>query len=422
MNDHIFRALREKPFLLLWLGQIFTQISVNLFNFLLLLIVFSLTKSNTAVSGVVLAYTIPAIIFGVFAGVYVDRWPKKKVLYASNFVRAGLLLLLAYFDNSLFMIYAISFFISIATQFFIPAEAPMIPLTISKHYLYSANALFGMGLYGSILVAYILSGPLLLHLGPTNTILFVSLLLLIGAIFIFLIPLSGRDTHALKSQEAKSRPNMKREILHAFAFMTQNKIVRDSVILLSLSQILILVISVLAPGYASTVLGIQIEDFPLLFVVPAALGVVFGGILLINVFPKISKSKIATVGLLLTGLTLLILPNGQAIIGSQLAQHLRILPYILTLNTSYVIMSIAFIMGFANALIFVPSNTTLQEHTADNMRGKIYGTMNTLIGIFSLLPVLVAGGLSDIIGVGKVIGGIGAAVLLLGIFKVFTDK
>jgi MFS family permease len=421
MNDHIFRALREKPFLLLWLGQILTQISVNLFNFLLLLIVFSLTRSNTAVSGVVLAYTIPAIIFGVFAGVYVDRWHKKKVLYASNLIRAGLLVLLAFSHESLFMIYAIAFLMSIATQFFIPAETPMIPLTVSKRHLYSANALFGMGLYGSILVAYILSGPLLLHTGPSNTILFVSLLLLLGAIFIFFIPLSQRDHHSLKRAQGIVHASMKDEILHAFSFMTQNKIVRNSILLLSLSQILILVVSVLAPGYASQVLGIQIEDFPLLFVVPAALGVVVGGVLLVNFFPNISKTKIATAGLILTGLVLLVLPNGHAIIGSQLAQHLRIVPHILTLNISYFVMGLAFILGFANALIFVPSNTTLQEHTSDNMRGKIYGTMNTIIGVFSLLPVLIAGSLSDIVGVGKVIAGIGIAVLMLGIFKVFTD-
>ena len=132
MNDHLFRALREKSFFLLWLGQICTQISVNLFNFLLLLIVFSLTSSNTAVSGVVLAYTIPAIIFGIFAGVYVDRWPKKTVLYASNFIRAGLVVALSLFHESIAMIYLLSFFISIATQFFIPAETPMVPLTVSK--------------------------------------------------------------------------------------------------------------------------------------------------------------------------------------------------------------------------------------------------------------------------------------------------
>lgn len=420
MNNHVFQALFEKPYLYLWLGQIFTQISINLFNFLLLLLVFSLTTSNIAVSGVVLSYTIPAIVFGVIAGVYVDRWPKRRVLYAANFIRAGLLLVLLIIPDNLIVIYLISFFVSIATQFFIPAETPMIPLTVTKKQLYSANALFGMGIYGSILIAYIISGPILLHWGAQLTILFVSLLLVIGAIFIFLIPFSKEDKKALK-RKVVIEHNMIHEIKNTLTVISQKKVVRNAFVMLALSQVVILVISVLAPGYASQVLGIRIEDFPLLFVVPAALGVVTGAVLLINFFPKVSKTQVATAGLLLSGLALFILPNGQAIIGSQLAKDLRIIPYIFTVNISYLVMIIAFILGFANALVFVPSNTILQEKTADDLRGKIYGMMNTLIGAFSLLPVLIAGSLSDIVGVGKVISGLGLVILVIGISRMFTE-
>jgi MFS family permease len=247
-----------------------------------------------------------------------------------------------------------------------------------------------------------------------------SLLLLIGAFFIYFIPLSKRDQSVLREKKTSQRM-MFSEIRHAVSVMTGKKDIRNSILLLSLTQILILVISVLAPGYASQVLGIQIEDFPLLFVVPAAVGVVVGAMLLINFFPKVPKTRIATIGLILSGIALFILPNGHAIIGSQLAKHLRIVPHILTLNISYLVMAIAFILGFANSLIFVPSNTIVQEKTSDNLRGKIYGTMNTIIGLFSLLPVIIVGSLSDIIGVGTVITWIGIAVLLLGIAKVFTD-
>lgn len=421
MTNHVFRALFEKPYLFLWLGQIFTQIAINLFNFFILLIVFSLTKSNAAVSGAVLSFTIPAIIFGVIAGVYVDRWPKKTVLYAANFIRAFLIIVLSLTQPNIITIYVIAFLVSIATQFFIPAETPMIPLTVPKRHLYSANALFGMGLYGSILAAYIISGPLLLHTGVQVTALFISIMLLIGALFIYIIPLSVRDKDALKKAIVAKKPlDMLSEVRRTLATISQKKSVRNAFIMLSLSQVLIIVISVLAPGYASQVLGIRVEDFPLLFVVPAAVGVVTGAVLLIHFFPKVSKTKVATAGLLLSGLALFIMPNGHAIIGSQLAKHLRILPYILTVNTSYLIITIAFFLGFANSLVFVPSNTTLQEKTTDDLRGKIYGMMNTLIGVFSLLPVLVAGSLSDIFGVGTVITGIGIAILLVGISRIFS--
>src|SRR5487761_679233 len=96
MNAHILRVFSERSFLFLWIGEVFTQISTNLFNFFLLLVVYKLTHSNTAVSGIVLTFTIPAIFFGSIAGVYVDRWNKKYVLIITNTIRALLLILVAF--------------------------------------------------------------------------------------------------------------------------------------------------------------------------------------------------------------------------------------------------------------------------------------------------------------------------------------
>src|SRR5688500_935990 len=104
MNTYILRVLSERSFLYLWIGEIFTQISTHIFNFFLILVVFQLTQSNTAVSIAVLSFTVPAIIFGTIAGAYVDRWDKKKVLVITTVIRALLLLLLAFFVNNVFMI------------------------------------------------------------------------------------------------------------------------------------------------------------------------------------------------------------------------------------------------------------------------------------------------------------------------------
>ena len=44
------------------------------------------------VSAIMIAFTIPAVLFGAAAGVYVDRWPKKAVLVSTNLLRGGLVL------------------------------------------------------------------------------------------------------------------------------------------------------------------------------------------------------------------------------------------------------------------------------------------------------------------------------------------
>jgi MFS family permease len=80
---------------------------------------------------------------------------------------------------------------------------------------------------------------------------------------------------------------------------------------------------------------------------------------------------------------------------------------------------LAFILGFATAFIFVPANTILQEETSDESRGKIYGILNSLIGITSIVPVLLVGGLADIFGVKSVITIIGIAVLAIAFLRAF---
>src|SRR5579883_3165565 len=137
----LFSALGNRAFLFLWLAELLSQVAMNMMNFVLILFAFHITSSNTAVSGIVLAFTIPALLFGILAGVYVDWWDKRTVLIATNILRGVILFFLIFFQSNLVVLYTITFLISIITQFFIPAETPMIPLIVSESQLFSANAL-----------------------------------------------------------------------------------------------------------------------------------------------------------------------------------------------------------------------------------------------------------------------------------------
>jgi MFS family permease len=419
MNTHGLRALSEKSFLYLWIGEVFTQISVNLFNFLLILVVFKLTQSNTAVSGVVLSFTIPAILFGSVAGVYVDRWSKKKVLIVSNIIRAALILLLVPFVNSHIGIYIISFLVATVTQFFIPAETPIIPLIVKKHNLLEANALFSLGIFGSILVAYVLSGPLLIFAGTVNTLFILAAMLLIAIGFISFMHLPQA---ASKKVVASDKPvNILKDLKHTIVMMSQTKVVSHALFMLALSQILILIVATIAPGYANSVLGIKVEEFPLLFVAPAALGMVFGAALIIKRFKKRSKEKVITVGLFLSALALMLLPFGSKVASRDFVVTLNtFLPPFLKISILQIMVILAFILGIANSFVFVPANTILQEKTSDEIRGKIYGFLNTIIGVLSFLPIILVGGLSDLIGVNVVIVGIGVSLFLLAVVRSFA--
>jgi MFS family permease len=420
MNAHIFRVFSERSFLYLWIGEVFTQVATNLFNFFLLFIVYQLTHSNTAVSGVVLSFTIPAIFFGSVAGVYVDRWNKKYVLIITNIMRAALLIFLAFMLNNVVMIYIISLLFSILVQFFIPAESPMIPLVVDKKYLLHANALFGLAIFGSILVAYVLSGPILIFLQPFKTVLLLAIMLLIGVIFIsFIKPKYGKSAF---KQENLTKLNIISDIKQTLSFVRHTRAISHSLFLLSLSQILILILATVAPGYASQVLGIPVLQFPIIFITPAALGMVVGSLALVNIFHNHPQEKIITAGIFLSGIAMLLLPFGSKVASRDIVHDINVyLPHTFSITILHIMVVLAFILGLANSFVFVPANARLQEKTTDEIRGKIYGFLNTFIGILSLIPIILVGGLSDLIGVSAVITGIGISLLVLGFFNIYIS-
>ena len=416
MSTNILHALSEKSFFHLWVGEVFTQISVNLFNFFLILVVFNQTHSNTAVSLVVLSFTVPAIIFGSIAGVLVDRWSKKQVLVLTNLARALLLIFLVFSLDNLVVVYIISFIVSALTQFFIPAESPMIPLVVHRKHLLSANALFGLGIFGSILIAYVLSGPLMLLIGPQNTLLVLAALLGIGAIFIsFITPTYAKGKI---KEKWRTRLTVLKDIVHTLKTISRIREVLHSVLLLALSQILNLIIATIAPGYASQILGIHVEEFPLLFVAPAALGMITGAVILVRFFHNHPRERIINFGIVLSGVAMLLMPYGSKVASRDFVQTLNIyLPHIFEITILHIMIVLAFILGVANAIVFVPANTIIQEKTKDEIRGKIYGMINTLAGALSLIPIILVGGLSDLVGVGWVLTGIGVSLLVLGIIR-----
>src|SRR3989344_3067258 len=420
-NNLILQAFRIRPFFLLIASEFFSQFSMNLFNFILLIVVFAIAKSNFAVSGVVIAFTLPAILFGIWAGVLVDRWNKKNVLFMSNILRGLLLLPLIFLQGDLLSIYLITFSVSLITQFFIPAETPIIPVLVGRKLLLSANAIFGMTMYASIFLAYALSGPILYLFGKTNVFIFTSLLFFIAAFFASAI---RYKTKIISTTDTPVVLGFTDEIKTVVRLLSKTKTLYHALFALTLSQVLIYVMATIGPGYAERVLMIEVENFPILFITPAVIGIALGALIIGSFLHKFDKSSLTKAGLTLLGISILLMPFGDKFEARQIVQFINMyLPHVLKINAIHVMVTLAFVIGFATAFIFVPANTTLQEESTDESRGKIYGVLNTMIGLLAFAPVLLVGVIADSIGVRSVIVGIGGIVLLIAFIRIFiTDK
>ena len=153
-------VLRNRNFMLIWSAQGLSQIAYHAVNFALVVVAETVTRSSTAVSLIILSFSLPAILFSGLAGVLVDRASKRKVMVVTTAARTvvlGLLLLVNLewpWPLLMGMLYLMTFVFSTLSQFFGPAEGALIPQLVPKRHLIAANSLFNLTLFGAQLIGF----------------------------------------------------------------------------------------------------------------------------------------------------------------------------------------------------------------------------------------------------------------------------
>src|SRR5215210_1656017 len=160
-------ALRQRDFSLVWFGGVLSVVG-DFFLFIALpFFVYERTGSALATGAMFAAETLPRLLFGSVAGVFVDRWDRKRTMVAADLSRASILLLLFVVatGGSLWFIYAVAFLEAAVSQFFIPAKNATIPNLVAERQLTSANSLNAMTEDIPSLIVPPLGGALLALIG-----------------------------------------------------------------------------------------------------------------------------------------------------------------------------------------------------------------------------------------------------------------
>lgn len=390
-------VLTNKNFVYLWVAQILTQTSFNMLNYLLVIKVWENTQSNSAISLVILSFTLPAILFGPVAGVLVDRWDTKKALVLTNLLRAVLILPFLLVLHNPFTVLPLIFVISTVTQFFIPAEGSAIPALVKKEHLLSANSLFTLTINVSLVLGFVLSGPVVRVLGAQGLIVFVLICFLAASFLVSQLP------HISGSSGGEGLLTILKELGHALKFIWKKPVLRKAVFAITSVNAFILTLSSLGPGYVGSVLQIDVVDAGLILVAPGVLGIVAGSILLSARGKNWDEEMLIDLGFVSAGLILPLLTFFT--------------PEFFGSFASVMAMFAMFVLGVFGSLVNAPATTILHKNTPEELRGRIYGVVNTMISGVSATPLLVAGGLADVAGVGNVIFSFGVILLTLGVYR-----
>ncbi len=137
-------VLFKKNFFLLWLGQIVSEFGDRLNQMALIALVYSKSPGSVMELAKLLFFVVvPVLVIGPVAGVYVDRWDRKKVMIISDIVRGCLVFLIPIFVYFRLMIpvYILVFLMFSTTRFFLPSKMAFIPSIVSEEKLMIANSL-----------------------------------------------------------------------------------------------------------------------------------------------------------------------------------------------------------------------------------------------------------------------------------------
>jgi len=409
-------VLKNIDFLTLWGGQIFSQLADKVYLVLMIAIIASQFEApgqsiSGWVSAVMIAFTVPAVLFGSLAGVFVDRWAKKLVLVMTNLLRGGLVILLPLLlwlsqdwgrigdlPLGFCILLLVTFLVSTLTQFFAPAEQAVIPLVVERQHLLSANSLYTTTMMASVIIGFAVGEPLLAVadtlMEPFDNGSGVGKEILVGLSYglagIILLAVRPRREKALEEES----PHVWQDIQDGLSYLNRQAQVRSAIIQLVVLFSVFAALAVLAVRLAEIMPALKSSQFGFLLAA-AGVGMAIGAALVGQFGQRLSRRWLSLGGSLGIALSLVGLAG----------------------TTHYLWPSLGLItvLGLCAAIVGIPMQTTIQEKTPEAMRGKVFGLQNNLVNIALSLPLVLASVAETFFGLSRVFLGLGGLVALGGV-------
>jgi DHA3 family macrolide efflux protein-like MFS transporter len=362
--------LKVTPFRRLWLAQ-----SVSLLGDFVALfavqvaVTFRMHGSARDTAGVFIAFLIPNIILGGFAGVFADRWDPRRTMIASDLARAVVILSLAFATN-LAQIYAVSFAVSCVSSFFSPAQAISVPLLVPRERLLAASARMQQTLQLMRIASPALASVLIVRSGE-RACYFVD-----SATFVFSAAMLATLRYS-RSPVAKRPPAVVSELAAGIRFLLGDT--RFSFVVVAMTM------GTFAAGCFGALASLYVRDIlhrgpPVLAMISSLIGAgtIAGSAILGRFFRACDPGLLIPTGLMGVGASILLFaadPNQTAaLIGSAG-------------------------MGLGVAAVIVAATALLQGKTPPEMRGRIIGASASLASSAQLTAMLLSGTLASWIGI-----------------------
>lgn len=389
-------------FFTIWSGQALSLFGSSLVQFALIWWLTQKTGSATALAVAGLAGMLPQVLFGPFAGVLVDRWDRRRVMILADGSIAVATLILVYLfatdQVQPWHVYAILAIRSLGGAFHYPAMAASTPLMVPEDQLTRVNGL-NQTLQGLNAMVAPPVGALLISVMPTQNILMIDVataMLAISPLLFFSIPRPIRKEMA----QVEAKPSLLQDLQEALIYM------RSWPGLVAILVMAIIINGLLTPTSALMPLLVTRHfgqgPLQLGFMDTAwGVGMIAGGLLL-SLWGGFKRKIVTT----LTG----IIGIGAGVIFVGLAP------------AGWFGMALAgmCIVGVTNPIANGPLMAIVQSIVKPEMQGRVMALITTFATAITPISLMVAGPISDTIGIRTWFWMSGIITLLMGFGGFFS--
>lgn len=371
----LLRVLKNRNFLALWIGQIISQFGDRLAQMALIGLYLkqtagiSLSHSVPVMRNLFFFSTLPILLFSPLAGVYVDRWSRKKTLIATDLLRAGLILLiplLAGYTDGMWSIYGVIFLVFSVTCFFSPAKSAIIPNLVKKRELLAANSLSNITRLIAMIGGVTAGGIIVAWTGTKMSFYLDSVSFLLSGLAILAIRIK-EDPPPEESKGGIGR--VAKELVAGLNFIRKKKRVKfvatSLFILMGASGIGYLLVTV----FVTKALNLGTIGLSVLATF-LGIGMLAGSLIYGHFGEQIEREKVIVGGILVCGVCAVLLGGSKSL-------------FLLSLGVS--------IIGFIASPIMIAAYTLTQELTPDRIRGRVFSALEVIINSSFLFFIWVAG-------------------------------
>lgn len=393
-------VLSNPNFRNLWLGQTISQIGDGLTNLALLIVINQLTGSTAAVAVMTMAIALPQLLFGLLAGVFVDRWDRKRILIVSDLLRSVLVLGLIFVrrPEDVWMFYVLGFLQAAIGTFFDPAKSALVPDLVGRESLLAANGLSQTSRVLAGVVGAALAGVIVGTTGQGWPAFMLDALSFIVSTFLILrIVVPARQPQVTASSGAGQ---VWAELSEGLHFIFSQRTLTGVTLTFAVTMLGLGAVNVLFVPFLINILKVPTAA---LGVVEAAqvVGMIVGSGLVATLATRLKPTQ-----MIVGGVTLL----GMLIAGVGASGELW--------------MVLLGLLGVGLVLMPVQTaaSTLMQSLVPTEKRGRAMSVVNTVITLASVISMGASGVLGDMLGVRQVFYLAGGISVLSGLVAAFLLK